>query len=149
MTDKGAAGRSVTAGVAQGTELPALEVGPLTLSDFVRWAGYQENWMRVHYDAVFAREHAGLAGPIQSGHYRTALLTRMVTDWVGSAGWMRRLAVRHTGPVGCGDVVRCEGRVRQVRAADDHATTVEVDIWAVGRDGQRVSEGTASLEVRA
>jgi len=144
----GATGRPMTAGLTLGAEIPALDVGPLTLSDFVRWAGYQENWIRVHYDEAFAQEEMGLTGPIQSGHYRTALLARMVTDWLGSAGWMRRLAVRHTGPVQCGDVVRCEGRVRQVGATGDRVTAVEVEVWAVGRDGQRVSEGTAAVVVR-
>jgi acyl dehydratase len=144
-----AAARPLPAGLAPGAELPALDVGPLALSDFVRWAGYQENWIRMHYDAAFARQDAGLSGPVQSGHHRTALLARMITDWLGARGWLRRLAVRHTGQVRCGETIRCEGRVREVRDAAGGRTEVDLEIWATAGDGRRVSEGSASVEMRA
>lgn len=143
-----AVGPSIPVTLVPGAELPALQAGPFTLGDFVRWAGYQENWIRTHYDAAYARDEMGLAGPIQSGHHRTALLARMVTDWVGPSGWLRRLAVRHTGQVRCGDVVRCQGRVLRVRTVGGQTTEVEVEIWAVGANGRRVSEGSATVEVR-
>lgn len=133
--------------IAPGTSLPALEVGPLTLIDFVRWAGYQENWLRIHYDHAYARERAGLAGCVQSGHHRTALLARLVTDWLGRDGSLTRLSVRHVAPVGPGDAIRCEGIVRRVAGTPGDGRSADVDLWAVTQRGQRVSDGTAIVEL--
>jgi acyl dehydratase len=131
--------------LAPGTSLPALEVGPLTLTDLVRWAGYQENWLRIHYDHTHAQERAGLAGCVQSGHHRTALLARVVTDWLAGDGRLMRLRVRHVAPVGPGEVIRCEGVVRRVAGTPGDALSVDVELRAVTQRGQRVSEGIATV----
>lgn len=132
-----------------GDELPVLVVGPFTLADFVRWAAYQENWLRMHYDKAYADRHAHLPNCLQSGHHRAALLARMITDWLGSEGRLRRFAVRHTAPVFLGDTVRCGGRVRGTSGTEDKRMLVELDIWAINQNAQVVSEGTAVTEVFA
>jgi acyl dehydratase len=129
-----------------GTELPGLDVGPFTLTDFVRWAAYQENWLRIHYDRAYATQHARGTDCIQSGHHRTALLTRMITDWLGTRGRLVRLAVRHTGPVFPGDSIRCRGRIRSSTPGGGE-TVVDLDISAVTTDARLVSEGTASVRI--
>lgn len=135
-------------GLKPGTELPGLDVGPLTLADIVRWAAYQENWLRIHYDRAYATQHAGLADCIQSGHHRTALLTRMITDWVGASGHLARLEVRHTAPVFPGDAIRCRGLIRSATASGAD-TVVELEIWAVTSDARVASEGTAIVKIHA
>jgi len=130
-----------------GAEIPEVEIGPLTLADFVRWAGYQENWIRLHYDRTQAVEHAGYRDVVQSGHHRTALVARMVTGWIGERGWLRRLSIRHTGMVHPGDTVRCAGRIRDVRESPSGRLDVEIDVWAVRQDGERVSVGVALADV--
>ena len=130
-----------------GLELPELSVGPFTLTDFVRWAAYQENWLRIHYDRDYAKQHLGVHDCIQSGHYRTALLIRMITDWLGADGDLTRLTVRHTAPVFPGDSVRCGGLIRATSAITG-GTTVELEIWAAKMGGQVASEGAAGVEIR-
>jgi acyl dehydratase len=133
-------------GLNPGTELPGLEVGPFTLTDFVRWAAYQENWLRIHYDRAYATQRVHGADCIQSGHHRTALLTRMITDWLGTRGRLVRLAVRHTAPVFPGDSIRCRGRIRSSTLGGGEMV-VELDISAVTTDARLVSEGTAVVGI--
>ena len=94
-----------------GQELPSREYGPLTIADTVRWAGLQENWARLHFDRDYVREHSGIPTFIASGAYRQALLVRMITDWIGPRGWLRKLSVRQTAPTYEGDVMRYFGRI--------------------------------------
>lgn len=129
-----------------GTDLPGLDAGPLTLGDFVRWAGYQENWLRVHYDRAYATQR-GFRDCIQSGHHRTALLTRMITDWLGGRGRLVRLAVRHAAPVFPGDSIRCGGRILAASVAGARGLTVDLEVWAIRQDGQVASEGTAAATI--
>ena len=133
--------------IAAGSELPVLRVGPFTIADFVRWAGYQENWLRIHYDAAYATETAGLPGCVQSGNHRTALVVRMVTDWLGPRGRIRRLSIRHAAPVRLGDTLECGGRVRTVVPRARDARDMVIDLWAATEDGRRASDGEAVVEL--
>jgi acyl dehydratase len=99
------------AGVAVGDALPEATFGPLTIDDTVRWAGSQEIWERLHFDREYAREHSGQQTFIASGAYRQALLLRMLTDWIGPRGVVRKLRLRHTAPTLEGDLMRYSGRV--------------------------------------
>lgn len=94
-----------------GDSLPRREHGPLTIIDTVRWAGLQENWQQLHYDREHVRKHNGLRTFIASGAYRQALLIRMLTDWVGPRGWLKKITVRHTYSTFEGDTMRFAARV--------------------------------------
>ena len=94
-----------------GDSIPSREYGPLTIVDTVRWAGLQENTQHLHYDRDHVREHNGLSTFIASGAYRQALLIRMITDWIGPRGWLRKISVRHTHSTFEGDLMRFGGRV--------------------------------------
>ena len=94
-----------------GDPIPSREYGPLTIVDTVRWAGLQENTQHLHYDRDHVREHNGLPTFIASGAYRQALLIRMLTDWIGPRGWLRKISVRHTYSTFEGDLMSFGGRV--------------------------------------
>lgn len=97
--------------VKVGDSLPTAQHGPLTIVDTVRWAGLQENWQHLHYDRDHVREHNGLKTFIASGAYRQALIIRMLTDWIGPRGWLRKINVRHTYSTFEGDTMSFGGRV--------------------------------------
>jgi acyl dehydratase len=98
-------------GVAAGDALPEAVYGPLTLVDTVRWAGSQELWEPLHFDRDYARQHSGESTIIASGGYRQALLVRMLTDWLGLGGRLRRLSIRHTKATLEGDLMQFRGAV--------------------------------------
>ena len=107
--------------VQPGTELVTREYGPLTVIDTVRWAGLQENTQQLHYDRDWVREHAGLRTFIASGAYRQALLMRMLTDWAGPRGRLRKLSLRHTYST-------FEGEPRFVARAAEKSAALHVPI---------------------
>jgi acyl dehydratase len=110
--------------ISVGDSIPIREYGPLTVVDTVRWAGVQENWQHLHFDRDHVREHNGLATFIASGAYRQALLIRMLTDWIGPLGWLRKISVRHTYSTFEGDRMRFGGRI--VEKSSDPS-----DLWIV------------------
>lgn len=130
-----------------GHELPPLDVGPFILSDFVRWAAYQENWIRLHYDGEYAVQH-GFPGIIQSGNHRTALIIRMLTDWLGGHGQLKRLTLSHSAVVLAGDSIRCGARIRDTGTLDEVGRAVHLDVWARNQRGQDVSTGRAVVYLR-
>ncbi len=83
---------------------PERRHGPLTLVDTIRWCGFQQNWWAsLHYDRERVRTRSGLRSFIASGAYREALVARMITDWIGPRGMLRRLAMRHVASTLEGD----------------------------------------------
>jgi len=76
--------------IEPGDSAPSRQYGPLTIVDTVRWAGLQENWQHLHFDRDHVQRHNGLRTFIASGAYRQALLMRMLTDWIGPRGMLRR-----------------------------------------------------------
>ncbi|MBI4529074.1 MAG: hypothetical protein HY695_35200 [Deltaproteobacteria bacterium] len=97
--------------VAPGGLIPRRTFGPLTIVDTVQWAGFQENWYRLHWDRDFVRELNGLKTFIASGAYREALLARAITDWIGPRGLLRKLRVRQSYPTFEGDLIHYSGKI--------------------------------------
>lgn len=98
-------------GIDVGHPVPSRSFGPLTIVDTVQWAGFQENWYRLHWDRDFVRERSGFKTFIASGGYREALLIRTITDWIGSRGILRKLTVRQSSPTFEGDLIFYSGAV--------------------------------------
>lgn len=130
--------------VQPGTELVTREYGPLTIIDTVRWAGLQENTQQLHYDRDWVREHAGLRTFIASGAYRQALLMRMLTDWLGPRGRLRKLGIRHTYSTFEGDTMRFAARAVE-RSADPADPWIECELEGANQEGRRILTGRCSL----
>lgn len=130
-----------------GTEIPPASYGPLTIVDTVRWAGVQENSEQVHWDREFAREHSKLRTFIASGSYRQALLARTLTDWIGPAGRLRKMKVRHVAPFFEGDTITFGGRIIDaVEGAQEQVATCEIE--GRNQDGALLLTGQCDVAVR-
>ena len=130
--------------VAIGDSLPLREYGPLTIVDTVRWAGLQENWQHLHYDRDHVRQHNGLKTFIASGAYRQALLMRMLTDWTGPRGWLKKLSVRHTQSTFEGDMMRFSGRIVE-KSTDPTDPWVICELYGTNQDDQQILSGRCTL----
>jgi acyl dehydratase len=125
-------------------EIPTREFGPLTIMDTVRWAGFQENWARLHFDREYVREHSGLRTFIASGAYRQALLVRVVTDWIGPRGWLRTMTLRQTSPTFEGDIMRFYGRV-VAKSVSPSDPWLICELFGQNQDGQQIMSGRCTV----
>jgi 3-hydroxybutyryl-CoA dehydratase len=130
--------------VAVGTSLPTREHGPLTIVDTVRWAGLQENWQRLHFDRDHVREHNGLRTFIASGAYRQALLMRLITDWLGPRGQLRKLSLRHTYSTFEGDRMRFAGTVAD-KSLDAADPWLDLDLRGHNQDDRQILTGRCTV----
>jgi len=129
----------------EGLESPPLVVGPVTRTDFVRFAGASGDMNPNHHDEVYAirsgNERVFAMGMLQAGY-----LGRLLTDWLGD-GALRRFRIRFAARVHPGDVLTCKARLTQVRR-DGGGTQVECDAWVDNQEGQKVIVGSAAAELR-
>ncbi|MGW0891179.1 MaoC/PaaZ C-terminal domain-containing protein [Saccharopolyspora sp. NPDC002578] len=98
--------------VRPGTSLPAREVGPVTQTDVVRFAGAGGDFNPLHHDPEFARA-AGFPGVLAMGQMHAGMLAAWLTDWAG-VEHLREYEVRFAAPVFLGDTLLFSGEVRSV-----------------------------------
>jgi acyl dehydratase len=126
--------------------LPEREFGPLCIEDTVRWAGLQENWQRLHFDRDDVRARNGLRTFISSGAYRQALLQRMLTDWCGPRGMLRRLTIRHTYSTFEGDLMRYSAKVVE-KSPNPADPWVRCAFESHNQDGRQILIGECVLQL--
>jgi acyl dehydratase len=127
-----------------GDPIPSREYAPLTIVDTVRWAGLQENTQHLHYDRDHVRQHNGLPTFIASGAYRQALLIRMLTDWIGPRGWLRKISVRHTYSTFEGDTMRFGGRILN-KSTESSDSWITCDIDGRNQTDKQILTGRCTL----
>jgi acyl dehydratase len=130
--------------VGVGDSIPGCEYGPLTIVDTVRWAGLQENWQHLHYDRDHVRRHNSLKTFIASGAYRQALLMRMLTDWIGPRGWLKKISVRHTYSTFEGDTMRFGAKIIE-KSSDPADSWIICELLGTNQENQQILSGQCTL----
>ena len=127
-----------------GDAIPPRVYGPLTIVDTVRWAGLQENVQHLHFDRDHVRRHNGLPTFIASGAYRQALLIRMLTDWIGPRGWLRKINLRHTYPTFEGDSMRFFARITE-QSSDPSDPWISCELEGKNQEERQILTGRCTL----
>jgi acyl dehydratase len=116
--------------VEVGQEIPSLE-HVFDRMDAIVYAGASGDFNPIHVNPYFAKEVAMLPDVIAHGLFNMALLGKMVMDWIGDPGYLRKLSCQFRGMVIPGDKVIFKGRVRE-KLPDN---LVALDVWAEKEDG--------------
>jgi len=131
-----------------GDQIPEREFGPLTVQETVRWAGFQENSAQLHYDREHARDHSGLKTFIASGEYRQALLMRVLTDWIGPRGMIRKLSLRQTFPTFEGDLMRFSAKVIE-KSPNASEPSIVCELIGKNQEDRQILTGQCTLRLPA
>jgi acyl dehydratase len=126
-----------------GDDVGPLDIEATRLEDLVRWAGAVDDYSPIHYDADVARRR-GLPGVVVNGPWKAALLSRLLTDWVGANGTVVALRCEYRRPDVVGAPLRARGTVTAV-TRDGAYDVVECDVWVENADGERSVVGTATV----
>jgi acyl dehydratase len=110
-----------------GSEGPAFEDKPLTVTDFVRYQGASGDMNPIHHDTGFAQK-AGFPQPFAVGMLQAGVLSTWATDWLGAAN-VRRFKVQWREQAWPGDVLTYSGAVTAKREeAGQHLVDVEMAV---------------------
>ena len=112
--------------VSVGDELPEISLDINTKRLFLQASGSQD-WYPVHFDPAYARK-AGHEDVFMNTGWVQAALVRLITDWMGDAGFLRRLKLEMRRQHRPGDTVLCRGRV-VARAERDGQACVDLEVW--------------------
>jgi acyl dehydratase len=99
-------------------------------------------WVPRFTDDEAARKE-GLPGMITPGNMSLAILSKLVTDWIGASGaQLTRMGTTYRQPVIPDHTITLQGFVTDKNESN---RTAEMDIWLENEDGERLVVGTASV----
>lgn len=127
-----------------GQELPVLEKHPST-RQLVKYAGASGDFYEIHYDLEFARS-TGLEGVIIHGALKNAFLAQIVTDWMGSAGRLKKLSVQYRGMDTPGDLLKIKGEVAEKWHADGE-NLIRCTLRLENSNGDKTTTGEAIVSL--
>ena len=126
--------------VQEGQEIPVL-TEKCTSQRLVMWAAGSGDFYQIHYDKDFA-QGTGLPDRITHGALKHALLGRLLHEWVGDGGRVKKVACQYRGMDIVNEDVICHGVVKR-KYQEGGENLVDLDVWTETPQGQKTTPGTA------
>lgn len=118
--------------------------GPLTRTDFVRYAGASHDFNPNHHDETYAVAN-GNKSVFGMGMLAAGYCARLLTDWLGEDS-LTRLRIRFSSRFWPGDILTCTATITG-KGEDDRAGLVECEFAATNQEGETIIRGDATARV--
>lgn len=128
--------------VTEKMAIPA-RVQPTSSRLSVMWAAASGDFDPIHYDQAFARGQR-LPDMIVNGRLKLALLSQMITIFMGPQGRLRKISARHQSMDIVGQPLTLKGVVTR-KYQEQEENFVECEIWVENPAGERTSCGSATV----
>jgi acyl dehydratase len=125
-----------------GTEIPALELAPISRYTLALYAGASGDHNPIHIDSDFAKK-AGMPDVFAHGMLSMAYLGRMLTNWQPQAQ-LRKFGNRFAAITQLEDVITCSGKVVEVMEHNGE-TLARCEIQAIRANGEQTLIGEALI----
>src|SRR3990172_12742594 len=113
--------------VSVGRERPPIKIAP-DKQQLVKFAAGSGDFNPLHFDEKFAN-NMGLPETIVHGRFKYALVGRLVNEWIGYQGRIKKFGVSYRGMDLPNREITAKGVVTAKRQ-DGGENIVELDIWA-------------------
>jgi acyl dehydratase len=130
--------------IVVGTEIPALELPPITRTTLALFAGASGDHNPIHIDSDFAKK-AGMPDVFAHGMLSMAYLGRMLTSWQPQSR-LKKFSNRFASITHLQDVITCTGKVVEV-IEQDGETLARCEIQAAKANGEQTLIGEALVVV--
>lgn len=130
--------------VAVGDTLGPLIVMP-SRESLVRYAAAASDFARLHYDEPYARSR-GFPTVIVHGLLKAGYLGRLLTEWTGPEGWVRRFATEYRRSDFPDRPLFCRGRVVAL-SPGPNGGDVELEIWTENDSHETTVTGRATVRL--
>ncbi len=130
--------------IVVGTEIPALELPPITRTTLALFAGASGDHNPIHIDSDFAKK-AGMPDVFAHGMLSMAYLGRMLTSWQPQSR-LKKFSNRFASITHLQDVITCSGKVVEILEQDGEKLA-RCEIQAAKANGEQTLIGEALVVV--
>jgi len=128
--------------VSEGQEILPIKITP-DKQQLVKFAAGSGDFNPLHFDEKFA-QGMGLPETIVHGRFKYALVGRVLSEWAGSKGRVRRFGVNYRGMDQPNKQITARGVVT-AKKQENGQNIVELDVWAEDAEGKKTTPGTATV----
>lgn len=128
--------------VRAGDELPPVEL-PITTKRLYLQASGSQDWYPVHFDPAFARK-SGHEDVFMNTGFIQAALVRLISGWMGDAGFIRRLKFEMRRQHRPGDTMVCRARVTAIEVREGQPC-VDLEVWTANEREGVATPGEATV----
>ena len=114
-------------------DLPSTSRGPLSVTDLVLAASAVRDYYPGHHDQDFAKA-SGTPDIFINTHFTIGLLHRIVENWMGPNGFVKKLRFRMQAMNMVGDTVVGNGKITR-KYQEDGENLIDVDVWLENQRG--------------
>lgn len=132
--------------VMVGDKLPTLECYPSNVGLF-RFSAVTWNPHRIHYDRTYAISE-GYPNVLVQSHLHGCYLSRAALAWTRGSGVLRRFRWENRHYALPGDVLRCDGSVRDSYEDGDGIGLVDLELVEVNQEGVLCAPAWATVQLR-
>ncbi|MAZ90241.1 MAG: dehydratase [Cellvibrionaceae bacterium] len=130
--------------ITVGTEIPALELPPITRTTLALFGGASGDHNPIHIDIDFAKK-AGMPDVFAHGMLSMAYLGRMITNWQPQSQ-LRRFSNKFAAITHLQDVITCSGKVVEI-VENDGEILARCEIQAAKASGEQTLIGEAFVAI--
>jgi acyl dehydratase len=131
--------------VAVGDSPPSESLGPISLTDVVKYQGASGDFHPAHHDPGHARG-IGFKGAFALGMMAAGKLSFHATNWLGIEN-LYRIKCRFLDVIWVGDTLQCSA-VATNKFEKEGMRFIEVELSAVTLSGDLVTRGTATFRFK-
>lgn len=128
--------------VQDGEELPSYSLYLDELRFFLQGSGSQDFHMQ-HVDEEFARRQ-GVPHRFMNTGFSAAALSRVVTDWMGDEGFLKKFGMQMRRMNFPGDTMTTKGKVTKVYLEGEDGC-VDLEVWAENEREGVATPGSATV----
>lgn len=128
--------------VAIGDELPEVSLAITHKRLHMQTSGSQD-WYPVHFDLAYAQK-SGHPDVFMNTGWIQAALVRVISDWMGDSGFLRRLTFEMRRQHRPGDTVLARARVV---GRHEGAASVDLEVWLENEREGVATPGQATVEL--
>lgn len=130
--------------ITVGTQIPTLELPPITRTTLALYAGASGDHNGVHIDSDVAK-NAGMPDVFAQGMLSMAYLGRMLTNWKPQSK-LRRFTNKFSAITHLQDIIICSGEVVEI-SNDGTENLARCEIFAIKQTGEKTLVGEAVVAV--
>jgi len=130
--------------VETGDEIPPLTKKPTTVQ-LVQFLAVTWHWHRIHFDKPFALSD-GAPDVIVQARLMGSFLSKMLTDWMGEWGTIKRIKYRSQIMTTPADTLTCKGLVEKKYIKNEN-NCLDCEIWVENQNGKIVMPGSATVSL--
>lgn len=122
--------------------MPAISLDITLRRLFLQVSGSQD-WYPLHFDSAFAQKAGHQELFVNTGFLHAALV-RVISDWMGDEGFLRKLRFEMRRQQRPGDTMVCRGKVVG-KYERDGESCVDLEVWAENEREGVTTPGSATV----